>query len=94
MLGHALAHLLTHWGRVIHASVSSATIGSDNWIRKDKIQWNLNWNFYIFIRGNVLKNVVWNVAAILFRLSVLIYQSKKSRYYAGVFVFDYTNIVS
>ena len=34
----------------------------------NKIHWNLNRNVYIFIQVNATKNVVWKMAAILYRL--------------------------
>ena len=31
---------------------------------KNQLQWNLNRNLYIFIQGNALKDIVWDMAAI------------------------------
>ena len=36
-----------------------------NWTLRNKPQWNLNWNSYIFIEENVFENVIWKKAAIL-----------------------------
>ena len=38
-----------------------------NWTLRNKLQWNLNRNSYIFIRENAFKNVVWKKVAILSR---------------------------
>ena len=38
-----------------------------NWTPKNKLQWNVNRNSYIFIQENPLENVVWKMAAILSR---------------------------
>ena len=73
---------LIPWGLLTHASVKLATMGSfngllpsyylhhcwviDNWT-SDKHQWNLNRNITIFIQDNQFENVVWKMAAILFR---------------------------
>ena len=37
------------------------------WTLRNKLQWNLNRNSNIFIQENAFKNVVWKMAAILFR---------------------------
>ena len=73
---------LTHWGRVTHICVGKLTIiGSDNglaptrnqcwdivnWNLRNKLQWNLKRNSYIFIQENAFENVVWRMAAILSR---------------------------
>ena len=75
-LGH---NELTHWGRVMYISVSKlTTIGSlshylnqcwniVNWNPGNKLQWNLNRNWYIFIQENLFENDVWKMAAILSR---------------------------
>ena len=34
----------------------------------NKLQWNINWNSYVFIEENEFENVVWKFAAILFQL--------------------------
>ena len=39
----------------------------DNWNLRNKLQWNLKWNSYIFIQENAFENVVWKMAAILSR---------------------------
>ena len=31
----------------------------------NKLQWNVNWNSYIFIQENAFENVVWEMEAIL-----------------------------
>ena len=36
-----------------------------NWTLRNKFQWNLKQNSYIFIQENALENVVWKIAAIL-----------------------------
>ena len=36
-----------------------------NWTPRNKLQWNVNQNSYIFIQENTFKNVVWKIAAIL-----------------------------
>ena len=36
-----------------------------NWTLRNKFQWNLNQNLYIFIQENAFGNVVWKTAAIL-----------------------------
>ena len=75
---NSLANSLTHWGRVTHIYVSKLTIiGSDNylnqccdivnWTLRNKPQWNLNRNLYIFIQTNASGNVVWEMAAIFDR---------------------------
>ena len=38
-----------------------------NWTLRNKLQWNLNRNSYIFIHENAFENVVWKMAAILSR---------------------------
>ena len=38
-----------------------------NWVLRNKLQWNLNRNSYIFIHENAFENVVWKMAAILCR---------------------------
>ena len=38
-----------------------------NWTLRNKLQWNLNQNSYIFIQENVFENVVWKMSAILSR---------------------------
>ena len=38
-----------------------------NWTPRNKLQWTLNWNSYIFIQENACENVVWTMAAILSR---------------------------
>ena len=38
-----------------------------NLTHRNKLQWNLNWNSYIFIQENAFKNVIWKMAAILSR---------------------------
>ena len=38
-----------------------------NWTPRNKLQWNVNRNSYIFIQGNPFENVVWKMAAILSR---------------------------
>ena len=38
-----------------------------NWALRNKLQWDLNWNSYIFIQENTLKNVVRKMMAILSR---------------------------
>ena len=38
-----------------------------NWTPRNKLQRNLNRNSYIFIRENTFENIVWKMAAILFR---------------------------
>ena len=34
---------------------------------RSELQWNLNWNTYIFIQENAFESFVWKMAAILFR---------------------------
>ena len=36
-----------------------------NWTLRNKLQWNLNRNSYIFIQENAFENVFWKMAAIL-----------------------------
>ena len=36
-----------------------------NWIPRNKLQWNSNWNSYIFIERKSVWNVIWKMAAIL-----------------------------
>ena len=36
-----------------------------NWTLGNKLHWNLNRNFYIFIQENAFENVLWKMAAIL-----------------------------
>ena len=38
-----------------------------NWTIRNKLQWNLKRNSYIFIQENAFENVVWKMAAILSR---------------------------
>ena len=38
-----------------------------NWTLRNKLQWNLNQNSYIFIQENAFDNVLWKMAAILSR---------------------------
>ena len=38
-----------------------------NWTLRNKLQWNLKQNSYIFIEENAFENVVWKMAAILSR---------------------------
>ena len=38
---------------------------SVNWALRNKLQWNVNRNSYIFIQENPFENVVWKMAAIL-----------------------------
>ena len=42
-----------------------------NWILRNKLQWNLNRNSYIFIQENAFENVVWKMAAIFLGLNAL-----------------------
>ena len=42
-----------------------------NWTLRNKLQWNLNENSHIFIQGKASENVIWQMAAILFRPHVL-----------------------
>ena len=75
---HVTGPLLTHWGRVTHICVSDLTIiGSSHYLnqywnivnltRRNKLQWNVNWNSYFFIQENACENVVCEKAAILSR---------------------------
>ena len=74
--------LLTHWGRVEHICISNLAItGSDNGLSPgrrqaitrtnaglgNKLQWNLNRNWYIFIQENAFESVLCETAAILSR---------------------------
>ena len=69
--------LLTHWGRVTHICISKITIiGSDNlnqcWnmvngTLRNKLQWNINRNSYIFIQENAFENVICEMMVILSR---------------------------
>ena len=43
-----------------------ANPGIVNWTLGNKLQWNLNWNLYIFIQQNVFENVFRKMATILF----------------------------
>ena len=43
-----------------------------HWILRNKLQWNLNSNLYIFIQENAFSYVVWKMAAILSRPQCLI----------------------
>ena len=36
-----------------------------NWTLRNKLQWNFNWNSYIFIQENAFENLVWKMVAIL-----------------------------
>ena len=36
-----------------------------NWTPRNKLQWNINQNSYIFIQENPFANVIWKMAAIL-----------------------------
>ena len=38
-----------------------------NWTLGNKLQWNLNWNWYIFIQDNAFENVICEMASILSR---------------------------
>ena len=38
-----------------------------NWTLRNKLQWNINWNSYIFIQENAFENVVCKMACILSR---------------------------
>ena len=66
---------LTHWGRVTHICVNKlCNICSDNCLspgRRQAIIWSnagiLLIGIYIFIQQNTFENVVWKMAAILFR---------------------------
>ena len=44
-----------------------------NWALREKLQWNLNRNLYIFIQANAFENVVWKMTSILSRVNVLSY---------------------
>ena len=35
-----------------------------NWTPRNKLQWNFNWNSYIFIHENSLENFIWKLMAI------------------------------
>ena len=47
------SHYLNHWWIIV------------NWTPRNKFQWNLNWNSFIFSHENVFENVVWKISAIL-----------------------------
>ena len=58
----------------MHICISKLTVGSHylnqcwdivNWVLRNKLQWNLNRNLYIFFEENAFENVVWKMAAIL-----------------------------
>ena len=36
-----------------------------NWPLRNKLQWNVDWNAYIFIQRNAFENVIWKMVAIL-----------------------------
>ena len=58
---HCMTSVLTHWSRVTHICVGNLTIiGSDNGLAPGR-------NSYIFIQENVFRNVVCEMAAILYR---------------------------
>ena len=76
------SNILTHWGRVTHICVSELTIigawsapshclnqcwNIVNWIPRNKIQWNVSRNSYIFIQENPFENVIWKMATTLSR---------------------------
>ena len=70
-------YVKTHWGRNMHTCVGNGTIGYDNGLPPDrrqaiiwtnarnKFQWNLSLNSYIFILKNAFENVVRKISAIL-----------------------------
>ena len=69
---------LTHWGLVAHICVGNLTIvGSDqcwnivNCIRKNKLQWNFNWNSNSFFEENAFEKVVCEMVAICLGFNVL-----------------------
>ena len=77
------AIFFTHWGQVTHICVSKSTsIGSDNglstlsepicwnivnWTLRNKLQWNINQNSYIFIKEKAFGDAVRKLVAILSR---------------------------
>ena len=73
---------LSHLGRVTHICVSKLSIlGSSHYLNQcwhivnltlgNKLQWNLNRNWYVFFQENAFENVVWKMAAICLGLNVL-----------------------
>ena len=75
--GLHLKVVVTHWGRETHISVSQLTsIGSYNgnivnWNLRNKLQWILKRNSYIFIKENTFENVVCEMAPVFLGLNVL-----------------------
>ena len=59
MLGLVTSHYLNQCWNII------------NWTHRNKLQWKLNRNSYIFIQENVFENVVWIMPAICLGLNVL-----------------------
>ena len=46
-------------------AIIRTNIGVFNWTPRNKLQWNLNWNWYFFIKENPFESDVWKRAAIL-----------------------------
>ena len=67
-------NLVHHWFRLWLVAYLTASHyltqcwNSVNWTLGKWLQWNFNWNSYIFIEENALENVVCKMAAILFQL--------------------------
>ena len=51
-----------------------------NWTFRNKLQWTLNWNLYIFIKKNALENVTCKMAAILCRPQCVKAQAWRNNY--------------
>ena len=47
-----------------HVTYNSGTIWKIDWTPRNKLQWNINQNSYIFIQENPFENVVWKMVAI------------------------------
>ena len=73
---------LTHWERVMHICVTKLAIVDSgnglssgwcqcwdlvNWTLTNKLQWNFNWNEYIFTQESAIENVIWKMVTILSR---------------------------
>ena len=62
---------LYHWFRQWLGALDGAKPLSEpswnivNWTLRNKLQWNLNRNSYIFIQENTFEHVIWKMAAIL-----------------------------
>ena len=66
-----------HWFRLWRAAGTASSLYLNqcwnivDWTLRNKVQWNLNRNWNIFIQENAFENVVWKMSAIFLGLNVL-----------------------